>query len=276
VRARGGAAGAGRARAALAARIVALVRYILGLRRSVRAARDPLHAPRPCAARDAQQRAAGARPRARGAGVALTRALPRIPARPRSHVCKGKTASRHVVNAPRRAPPARPRPATQRRADPYRCSLRPRRALTRPLPLRLLTSPVSLPLRSIPTLNPWGVKLTLDTKSGGKGVVRIGCKEVGKQGLNAAVIGGKIIKPDSARPSQARCCVPCCNLPCELTPPRPRRARSRLLQRRHPRGGRRADPDQAAAGEQRLLARLGAGQVERSRVAAGFHGLRLR
>lgn len=37
----------------------------------------------------------------------------------------------------------------------------------------------------VPTLNSEGIKLTIDTKTGGKGVVRVGCKEVGKQGLNA-------------------------------------------------------------------------------------------
>ncbi len=147
-----------------------------------------------------------------------------------------------MVNAPRRAPPAhraqRPPPSAAPRARrapprappatpasshhliapprPHAGSAPP--ALTRPLPLRL-------PHHSIPTLNPWGVKLTLDTKTGGKGVVRIGCKEVGKQGLNAEIIGGKIIKPDlecrrverrgrhaahvpAWRPARARsCCV---------------------------------------------------------------------
>jgi hypothetical protein len=37
-----------------------------------------------------------------------------------------------------------------------------------------------------------------DTKTGGKGVTRIGCKEVGKQGLNAEIIGGKITQTDVA------------------------------------------------------------------------------
>ena len=36
------------------------------------------------------------------------------------------------------------------------------------------------------------------TSPPGKGVVRIGCKEVGKQGLNAAVIGGAITQADVA------------------------------------------------------------------------------
>lgn len=36
----------------------------------------------------------------------------------------------------------------------------------------------------------------VDTKTGGKGVTIVGSKEVGKQGLNAAIIGGKIVQTD--------------------------------------------------------------------------------
>jgi uncharacterized surface protein with fasciclin (FAS1) repeats len=45
-------------------------------------------------------------------------------------------------------------------------------------------------------MNKDGIKITLDTKTGGKGVVRVGCKEAGKQGLASAVIGGAITKTD--------------------------------------------------------------------------------
>ena len=56
----------------------------------------------------------------------------------------------------------------------------------------------SLPLPPVPTLKSEGIKLSIDTKTGGKGVVRVGCKEPGKQGLNSEIIGGAITKADIA------------------------------------------------------------------------------
>jgi len=46
------------------------------------------------------------------------------------------------------------------------------------------------------TRSPADVKMFVDTKTGGKGVTIVGSKEVGKQGLNAAIIGGKIVQTD--------------------------------------------------------------------------------
>lgn len=92
---------------------------------------------------------------------------------------KNKNLSRHVANAPTSA---------SFEHDTVRNH-------TQPLTSRVSAS---LRVRTVPTLNPDGIKITVDDKTGGKGVLRVGCKEQGKQGLAAAVIGGKITQADIA------------------------------------------------------------------------------